>query len=515
MSNSGDLALRQGRFADVVDRVRRLGVGSRPRSAKMLRRRLDPDGRVVILGAGPTGLGAAHRLRELGHDRFAIFDRATQVGGLAASFVDPRGFTWDIGGHIQVSHYPYFDELLRVALPGQWLQHQRDGQVFFDGELMPYPFQVNIDRLAPETRWRCISGLLARGAADRAPTDFADWMHQRFGEGICDAFMRPFNEKAWAWPLEQMDYRWIRTWASAKDGSLAAVPDLETTLAAVLRPGGSGAVLRGNANEGTFPFPVRGGTGAIWNAIADRIGRDRVHLGRQATRVDARARVVEFADGSSEPYDVLVSTIPLDQLVALAEQSHLVPHAERLCHAAVYVVGVGIVGPTPERLRGRCWIYFPDRDVPFHRATVFSNYAPANVPVGGEFWSVMTETSASPHKPVDGKALIEATCQALRRVGFVDGGHEIASRWLHFSDYGYPIPTLGRDEALARIHPELARLGIYSRGRFGGWKYEVSNQDQGVMQGVELIDRLLLGAHEVTYWFPHVANDPAYYATGE
>jgi protoporphyrinogen oxidase len=66
---------------------------------------LTPDRRVVILGAGPTGLGAANRLLELGHTNFHIYDRSGQVGGLAASYKDPQGFVWDVGGHVQFSHY--------------------------------------------------------------------------------------------------------------------------------------------------------------------------------------------------------------------------------------------------------------------------------------------------------------------------------------------------------------------------------------------------------------------------
>lgn len=162
-----------------------------------------------------------------------------------------------------------------------------------------------------------------------------------------------------------------------------------------------------------------------------------------------------------------------------------------------------------------CWVYFPAKDVPFHRATIFSKYSPANVPEGGPYWSLMTETSASEHKPIERDRLVEDTCRALRRTGMLTEADEIVSKWSFCSEYGYPIPTIGRDGALEHIQPELMRHGIYSRGRFGGWKYEVSNQDQGLMQGVEVVDRLLLGSHELTYWFPHVANDPTYYRAGE
>ena len=65
--------------------------------------------RIVILGAGPMGLGAAYRLQQLGHQDFVIYDQNDFVGGLAASFVDDAGFTWDIGGHVIFSHYPFFD----------------------------------------------------------------------------------------------------------------------------------------------------------------------------------------------------------------------------------------------------------------------------------------------------------------------------------------------------------------------------------------------------------------------
>lgn len=64
--------------------------------------------RVVIIGAGPCGLGAAWRLHELAEQGnqqatnidWVLLDESPAAGGLASSIVDEQGFTWDLGGHV-------------------------------------------------------------------------------------------------------------------------------------------------------------------------------------------------------------------------------------------------------------------------------------------------------------------------------------------------------------------------------------------------------------------------------
>lgn len=59
---------------------------------------------------------------------------------------------------------------------------------------------------------------------------------------------------------------------------------------------------------------------------------------------------------------------------------------------------------------------------------------------------------------------------------------------------------------LAKAQPWLRERGIWSRGRFGAYKYEVANQDHSVMLGVEAADNMLFGAKEVTLSHPNIVN---------
>ena len=101
----------------------------------------------LIIGGGPTGLGAAHRLNELGHKNWLLLEQSNRLGGLASSEIDDQGFVWDLGGHVLFSHYEYFDSLLSQLLKDEWLEHQREAWIWMRNRWIPYPFQNNLWRL--------------------------------------------------------------------------------------------------------------------------------------------------------------------------------------------------------------------------------------------------------------------------------------------------------------------------------------------------------------------------------
>jgi protoporphyrinogen oxidase len=452
--------------------------------------------RVAIIGAGPTGLGAAHRLHELGFKSFTVFEKELHPGGLATSFIDSAGFTWDVGGHVQFSHYTYFDDLMDKLLGDAWLHHEREAWVWMCQRFVPYPFQNNIRYLPSEEMRDCLRGLIAcaRDKSEMPPTNFKEWIYNSFGEGIARHFMLPYNFKVWAYPPSDLGYNWI--------GERVAQVDLERIVFNIV----DNRDDLGWGPNNVFRFPACGGTGEIWKRLAYTLPGGSIVLGKAVEHLDTRRRRLIFSDGSKEDYDILISTMPVDELVHCSDRHELKPAAANLKYSATHVIGVGLKGAPNPQLRKKCWMYFPEASVPFYRVTVFSNYSPKNVPEGKGFWSLMAEVSESPAKPVEAERIVDQTVAGLLSAGLIESPADVVSRWHFRAAHGYPTPALCRDQALNAILPQLENYGVFSRGRFGAWKYEVSNQDHSLMQGVELVNRLSTGTEELTLNRPNEAN---------
>jgi protoporphyrinogen oxidase len=192
--------------------------------------------------------------------------------------------------------------------------------------------------------------------------------------------------------------------------------------------------------------------------------------------------------------------MPLDALLACMDGfPATLPKAGQLKYASTHILGFGMEGSPPEALTTKNWVYFPEPEFLFHRMTVLSNYSPYNVPRPGRQWSLLCEVNEPPERPRDSETVENEVICALRRANFIQEDTRMVARWHRRLEHAYPIPFLGRDELLEGIDPVLRELGIWSRGRFGAWKYEVANQDHCFMQGVEAVDHILAGAEETTY----------------
>jgi protoporphyrinogen oxidase len=444
--------------------------------------------KIVIIGAGPTGLAAGYRLRELGYTNFTMLESRYKVGGLASSERSPNGFIYDIGGHVLFSHYEYFDRLFDRLMGDEYQELLRESWVWMFDRFLPYPFQNNIKYLPKEVVLECLLGLIE---AQKQPIDkdrynnFEELIRGVFGVGIAKHFMMPYNFKVWAHPPRMMNKEWI--------GERVATPPIERVL-------GNVVLDREDVSWGpnaTFKYPRVGGTGELFERMRPYV-EENLRLCAPVVSVDAERREVVLADGNREAFDVLLSTIPLDILVK--SMTGDVPdcvrtQAARLRHSGSYIVGVGIKQPSPSN---KCWMYFPEDNCPFYRLTYLSNYSPDVVPDPETHYSILAEISHSEFKPVDKRTIVDETIQGLVNTRMISDADraDIVDAYLIERDYTYPTPSLERDEALKTVQPWMESQGIHSRGRFGAWRYEVGNMDHSVAQGVEWVNRLLLNDAE-------------------
>jgi protoporphyrinogen oxidase len=358
--------------------------------------------------------------------------------------------------------------------------------VWTEGRFIAYPFQNNIRDLEPQTVFECVQGLIETQRQEQSPANFAEWVQAVFGAGIAKHFMLPYNFKVWATPAELMNYIWI--------GERVSVVNVENILRNVIL--GEDQVSWGPNN--TFKYPLRGGTGFLYEGLR-RFVEPNLHLETPVASVDPVAKEVRTADGRSWPYDVLLSTMPLNKLVGCMEG---VPDGVRqavggLVWSGSHIVGVGVDRPANST---KNWIYFPEPDVPFYRVTYLSNYSPYITPAPDQTL-FLTETSRSPHKPEDEATIVDRVVDGLVSTGLMTEADRelIATTWLCSPDMTYPVPSVSRDASLGVIQPWLRSQDIWSRGRFGAWLYEIGNMDHSAMQGVEFANAVLAGEPE-TVW---------------
>lgn len=262
---------------------------------------------ILIIGGGPTGLGAATRLHQLGREDWLLVDASPEAGGLACTDVTPEGFLFDMGGHVIFSHYDYFDQLLDEAVgtgEEHWAEHERVSYVWIRQRWVAYPFQNNICSLPLEDQISCINGLIeakvANAVASRPPSTFDEWILRVMGEGIANLFMRPYNFKVWAVPTTHMQCNWL--------GERVATANVARVVENVLR----NKEESGWGPNAVFRFPQKGGTGAIWKKVAALLPQGKQRYNCRVTELNPKEKRVTLADGGQIKYDKLLTTIPLD-----------------------------------------------------------------------------------------------------------------------------------------------------------------------------------------------------------
>src|SRR5437016_2289396 len=243
--------------------------------------------------------------------------------------------------------------------------------------------------------------------------------------------MKPYNFKVWAHPPKLMNKEWI--------GERVAVIDVNRAIKNVVMQ--SDDFGWGPNNQ--FMFPLFGGTGEFYRRF-DKPLAGHYTLNKKLDFINMARKECRFADGELVKYDILISAMPLDKLcndVINGEMPRPIKRsAAGLRHSGGYMVGIGIMQPCPST---KSWMYFPESNCPVYRVTYLSNYSPYMTPDKDRYYSLLTETSYSEFKHVDGKTIVDDTIRGLVNAGLItdEDRNDIVDTWVYHDDYSYPTTT--------------------------------------------------------------------------
>jgi protoporphyrinogen oxidase len=417
--------------------------------------------RVVVLGGGLTGLATAYHLG----GAVPVIEAEAEAGGVARSTV-VDGFTFDHTGHLLHFRDPRVERLLDAVTPGLFRTWERRASVWRDGVKTEYPFQVNSHGHPPALVAECLLGFIDawRRAEDAADGSFRDWVLATFGTGFARHFFFPYNEKFWRRDLDRITADWV-SWAIPRP-SLQAVVE-----------GALGVVGRGLGYNPVFRYPERGGIGQLAAHLAARVAGLRT--GVRAVAVRSERREVELSDGTTLGYDRLVSTVPLNSLVAMSDLGPAWQlQARELDHVGVLNFNVGLARADvwPDH-----WTYFPEPDLPFYRVGVPTSFGRDVAPPGAS--SLYVEVTYRPEEPIDADRLWPDVLRGLERVGIVRHRGELVVVHPVRIPCAYVVFDRARQRVLPGLLAELARRGISSIGRYGAWEY--SNMEKALVDGME------------------------------
>lgn len=330
--------------------------------------------RIVILGAGPAGLGAAWQLAVQNKATVTVLEQRGVVGGNAGSF-ELAGLRVDYGSHrLHPACDPKILNDLRGLLGEDLLDRPRHGRIRLHGRWIHFPLKPQDLALrlpfsfSGRVAMDAVRKFIPNGRNGNGHETFTSVLEKGLGATICQDFYFPYAKKIWGVQPEKLSA--IQAHKRVSAGSLGKMVKKAVSAMPGLRKPGAGR----------FYYP-RKGYGQISEAIANAARENGV-------RIELNCEVKQIAHG--EPHSVAAlqngsidhieadhvwSTIPLPVLARIIEPaapSEVVEASEKISYRAMVLIYLVL-----DRLQWTPYDahYFPETDIRLSRLSEPKNYS--------------------------------------------------------------------------------------------------------------------------------------------
>ena len=452
---------------------------------------------VVIIGAGPAGLTAAHELAKKGVQAI-LLEKADKVGGISRTEIY-KGYRFDIGGHRFFTKVGEVQQIWREILGDEFIKVPRLSRIYYQGKFYDYPLSLfnTLSNLGAVTSFFILLSYLkaklraALNLTSEAET-FEDWVIDRFGIRLYRIFFKTYTEKVWGIPCNQIQADWAAQRIQGMSLKRAVIHALF-----------GGHKTKSLIKE--FDYPLLG-PGMMWERCQEQLERkgSPTHLNTTVTRIwrdEQRIKSIEVQQAGRSwqiTGNQFISTMPVTTLLHKLDPLPPLPvleAARQLKYRDFLIVSLVV---DREQLFPDNWLYIHSPEFKVGRIQNFKNWSPAMVPdasktcLGMEYFcSQGDDLWQMPDMELIALATQEVNALNLGvAVGDVEDGVVIRQ------PKAYPVYDAAYRQHLQVIQEYLETFeNLQTVGRNGMHRY--NNQDHSMLTALLAVKNILGEQHDL------------------
>ncbi|MFM8268964.1 MAG: FAD-dependent oxidoreductase [Pseudomonadota bacterium] len=432
--------------------------------------------RVVVLGAGVTGLSAAYRLSQFQDCEVHVLEKETEVGGLCRSFKE-GDFILDFGPHKFYSNVPGVTEAMCEVMADDFLLREKTQKLFMSGKYFSFPLKLTemitrfslfkSVRILASFGWQAVKNALSA----QPNSTYQDFVINKFGKALYQQIFQPMALKMFGNPAKL-------------DRRLAEIRISSPGLVAVLKQVLFSKKVDRTVSAPEFHYPKQG-FGQIPKKLMQKAESNGVkfHLGVRVTKIEQNQGKVSgvwflTSEGKSEfiSCDQLVYSIPMQAIADLVPDLPAeVRQAARFVkfrHTVVYYFLLKVKSVLPAM-----WVFYPEAKFRFGRLSEMTKFSPAVAPEGmTALMADFTCTGEDPEWSMNDEELGKYLMKQLEPLKLFSEDQVIKCFSRKFKNI-YPVYELGYEERVNKLRAlESSFENLYFVGRLGDFNYNNSDQ---------------------------------------
>ncbi|MGC6431429.1 MAG: protoporphyrinogen/coproporphyrinogen oxidase [Jejuia sp.] len=409
--------------------------------------------RVAIIGSGISGMTLAHKFK----DKFevTVFERDSRPGGLIKCDIIDGNLYHMVGGHV-------FNSKRNDVLEWFWNFFDKEKEftksnrnaVAYMNKPISYPIENHLYQMDSESMRQIVNDLLDLNQSNKEPENFEEFLKNKFGQTLYEAYFKPYNEKIWKKDLSKVPLGWL-------ERKLPMPKISEIFYNNIIKE------KEMNMVHSSFYYPKVNGSQFLANRLAEGLN---IKLSTPVKSLFKNKKKNKWIVNSEMEFDMIFFAGNIKSLTSMIKNDFILDYKDKIKGLDFHGTTTVLCEIDPNDYS---WIYLPDIKYDAHRIICTGNFSKNNNKTGimsatVEFTDFVSE---------------EVIKEQLKRIPFTP--KYISHK---FTKFTYPIQDNKTRALISSIKKDMEKERFYLSGRFAEWEYY--NMDAAMGAAIDLAERI-------------------------